>query len=152
MNFENFKHLKTNENGLNKENDLLIGLNTDLIEYALKKDKNNRFKIIEFLNNANKQGNKYNFVVTSVILDLNNTNDFETFKKLCIKSVKDLNDFKDNCSDIDLNNAFVYVYENSYQYIVYNNSDFENFLRDYILYNYYNEFLFDLFVLLSSLI
>ena len=75
MNFENFKHLKTNENGLNKENDLLIGLNTDLIEYALKKDKNNRFKIIEFLNNANKQGNKYNFLHSLKLLE------FETYSQ-----------------------------------------------------------------------
>ena len=147
---QNFKHLKTNENGLNKENELLIDLNMDLITFVLKKDKNNMFKLMEFFNKANEYGNKYNFQVTSIILNLNNENDFKTFKKLCINSVGDLECFKDN--EIDLKNAFAYVYENSCEYILYNNKDFENFLRDYILYTYYNEFLFDLFMFLSSLI
>ena len=146
------ENLNTHENGLNMENECLIDLNTNLISLVLKKDKTNMFKIMDWFNKALETNNKYDFQAISIILNLNNENDFKTFKKLCMTSVSDLKDFNRCSNGIDLNNAFVYVFENSYEYILYNNKDFENFVRDYLMYTYYNDFLFDLFMFLSSLI
>ena len=146
------KNLNNNENGFTKENELLISLNTDLIKYAVNNNEKNLFKIVNWLNKSNEVNNNYGFTVTSIILNLNNENDFKTFKNLCLSSISDLSYFKLKSNNIDLNNAFVYVFENNNEYIVINKNNMVQFIIDFIMYNYYNNFLYDLFMFLSSLI
>ena len=144
--------LNTNENGYTRENELLINLNKELIKFVVNDNENNLFKLVNWLNKSNEHNNKYGFTVFNVILDLNNTNDFKTFNDYCINNVNDFKIFEQKTNNMDLNNCIVYVFENNFEYFVIDKNDMVQFIIDYILYDYYNNFLCDLYKFLSDLI